>query len=218
MGEAKTGQPQTDLSTGQLPFRGDSGATIFDATLNRFPVAPIRLNPDVPGELERIINKALEKERNLRYQHASDIRSDLQRLKRDTESQPITVQESLSGTTKKRNMWVGGAAAAIVAAALATYFFSHRSVKLNEQDTIVLSDFTNTTGETVFDDTLKTALAVSLRQSPFLNVLSDDKALATLRRMERLTLWKEVDADIPVLNQAKEEYATVAGEAASRVA
>jgi eukaryotic-like serine/threonine-protein kinase len=214
---AKELDPRTDLfsfgtvlyemSTGQLPFRGDSGATIFDAILNRFPVAPIRLNPDVPGELERIINKASEKERNLRYQHASDLRSDLQRLKRDTESQPITVQESLSGTTKKRNMWVGGAAPAIVAAALATYFFSHRSVKLNEQDTIVLSGFTNTTGETVFNNTLKTALAVSLRQSPFLNVLSDDKALATLRRKERLTLWKEVDEDIPVLNQAKAEYA-----------
>ena len=75
-----------EMATGQLPFRGDSTATIFDAILNRAPVASVRLNPDVPPKLEDIINKALEKDCNLRYQHASDIRTDLQRLKRDTES------------------------------------------------------------------------------------------------------------------------------------
>ena len=78
-----------EMATGQLPFRGDSTATIFEAILNRAPVPAVRLNPDVPAELEHIINKCLEKDRNLRYQHASEIRADLQRVKRDTESAPF---------------------------------------------------------------------------------------------------------------------------------
>jgi len=75
-----------EMSTGALPFRGESTGVIFEAILRRAPVAPVRLNPDLPADLERIINKCLEKDRNLRYQHAADVRTDLQRLKRDTES------------------------------------------------------------------------------------------------------------------------------------
>jgi eukaryotic-like serine/threonine-protein kinase len=79
-----------EMATGQMPFRGESSAIIFDAILNRAPVAPVRLNPDLPSELERIINRALEKDRELRYQHASEIRAELQRLKRDTDSGRIS--------------------------------------------------------------------------------------------------------------------------------
>ncbi len=97
-----------EMSTGTLPFRGDSSALIFNTILERAPVAPVRLNPDVPAELEEIINKCLEKDRNLRYQHASDIRTDLQRLKRDTESARVAVAQPTT-PPKKRSPWLAAA-------------------------------------------------------------------------------------------------------------
>ena len=84
-----------EMSTGQLPFRGDTSAVIFNAILERAPTSPLRLNPDVPSELERIINRALEKDRELRYQHASEMRAELQRLKRDSGSgRRVAAEES----------------------------------------------------------------------------------------------------------------------------
>ncbi len=175
-----------EMASGKLPFNGESTAVLFEAILNRTPVPLQQLNRDVPADLERIVNKCLEKDRNLRYQHASDIRTDLQRLKRDTESARMPAANA--GTRHRlRTLWkvTIPVALTVVLIALGSYLFLHRPPKLTDKDTIVLADFANATGDPVFDDTLKTALAVSLGQSPFLNVLSDNKVTATLKLMTR---------------------------------
>jgi tetratricopeptide (TPR) repeat protein len=181
-----------EMSTGQLPFRGDSTATIFDSILNRPPVPAVRLNPDIPPKLQDIINKALEKDRNLRYQSAAEMRADLQRLKRDSESGQLVAASSVAVTTaeaaavRSAKLWKTAVPVLLVALLVVGGFYyrsRYQTKRLTEKDTIVLADFTNTTGDSLFDDTLKTALTVSLRQSPFLNVLSDNKVAATLRLM-----------------------------------
>ncbi len=202
-----------EMATGKQTFSGSSSAEIFDAILNRTPVAPVRLNPEVPSKLEDIISKALEKDRNLRYQHASEMRTDLQRLKRDRESrrtavaveaEPVSASSvsaaspattplagkaaAVSVATAKTHAvrWpilAGVAAVAVVLGVGAWLYFARKAQALTEKDTIVLADFVNSTGDAVFDDALKTALSVSLNQSPFLNVLSDNKVAATLKLM-----------------------------------
>jgi eukaryotic-like serine/threonine-protein kinase len=177
-----------EMATGALPFRAESTGVIFKAILDGIPTPAVRLNPDLPVDLERIIKKCLEKDRNLRYQHASDIRTDLQRLKRDTESARMPAVRA-EAPSRLGMLWKVIIPVALVAVVLAVvgYLYLHRPPKLTEKDTIVLSDFDNKTGDPLFDDTLKTALTVSLRQSPFLNVLGDDKIAATLRLMTRPT-------------------------------
>jgi eukaryotic-like serine/threonine-protein kinase len=176
-----------EMSTGIIPFSGDTSAAIFDCILHNSPVAPVRLNTRVPPELERIINKALEKDRNLRYQHAADLRTDLQRLKRDTESGHSAAV--MAPKAVRKPYWtiaVGLAALLMVVAGAGVYLWKSRPSKpLTEKDTIVLSDFVNATGDSVFDDALKQALAVDLGQSPFLNVLSDRRVSETLQLMGR---------------------------------
>ena len=198
-----------EMATGTLPFRGESSAMICEAIVNRAPVHPVRLNPDLPGELEQIINKALEKDRNLRYQHASDIRTDLQRLKRDGETGKVAaagsglvpaVQDShpsgptpapsrSAAVTMGRKSRTAIAAVAVILLALAVggalYFLSRQDRTLTKKDTVVLADFANMTGDPVFDGTLKQALAVDLEQSPFLQVIPSAQVQQTLAFMGR---------------------------------
>jgi serine/threonine protein kinase len=187
-----------EMVTGRPAFAGSSSAEIFDAILNRAPVVPVRLNASIPAELEHILHKALEKDPALRYQHASDMRADLQRLKRDTDSARTTAAAGVSsGTSTRRGKlsWKLPAALLVAAALTVTglYWRSRKPAPLTARDTIVIADFANSTGDAVFDDTLKQALTVSLQQSPFLNVLADQRVQDTLKLMgrksgERLTL------------------------------
>jgi serine/threonine protein kinase/tetratricopeptide (TPR) repeat protein len=218
-----------EMATGKQTFTGSSSAEIFDAILNRTPVAAVRLNPEIPAGLEHIINRALEKDRELRYQHAADMRAELQRLKRDTDTSRVPVAssgtvavaqdagsqvasqqqsatppsgsatvvpsslssvkvgETSAGSGKLWKILLPAIAVVVIGLVGAWLYFARRAQAhiLTEKDTIVLGDFTNTTGDAIFDDTLKTALNVSLRQSPFLNVLSDSEVAKNLKLMTR---------------------------------
>ena len=188
-----------EMATGTQPFRGDSSGIIFEAILNRAPVAPVRVNPDVPAELERIIDKCLEKDRNLRYQHAADIRTDLQRLKRDTDSARVTSSAQPAVTTVTRWKMIVPAAAALLALSVAGYVYVHRAPILTDKDTIVLADFDNKTDDPVFDDTLRQGLSVELQQSPFLSLISDrqiQQQLALMGQPKEARLTSDVAQQI----------------------
>ena len=182
-----------EMATGKMPFEGASSGEICGAILYQKPRPPSQLNPQLPAQVQAIIDKALEKDLNLRYQHASDIRTDLQRLKRDTESghssaaSPGTLAVAEVPAMRDAKLWKMAVPVLLIIALVASgglYYRLHQpSKRLTEKDTIVLADFANSTGDTIFDDTLKTGLSVSLRQSPFLNVVSDSEVTKTLRLM-----------------------------------
>ncbi len=172
-----------EMATGTLPFRGESSGVIFKAILDGAPAPAIRLNPDLPPRLDDIIEKCLEKDCNLRYQHASDIRADLQRMKRDTESATIPS----AGAIPPRLARIWKVAIPVVLATLliagGLYIHFHNTPKLTNKDTIVLANFANKTGDTVFDGTLRQGLSVELEQSPFLSLVSDEQVQQTLNLM-----------------------------------
>jgi serine/threonine protein kinase/tetratricopeptide (TPR) repeat protein len=176
-----------EMATGRMAFPGRNAAVIHDAILNRAPTPLARVNPDFPPDLERIVNKALEKDRKLRYQIAAEIRTDLQRLKRDTDSARVPAPTTaVAGVGERRGIrWkmIVPAAIAVVALAAGSYFYFHRPPKLTDKDTIVLADFTNTTGDAVFDGTLRQGLSVQLEQSPILSIISDQQIQQTLQMM-----------------------------------
>jgi eukaryotic-like serine/threonine-protein kinase len=219
-----------EMATGALPFRGDTSGLIFESILNRAPASPVRLNPDLPARLEDIINRALEKDRDLRFLHASEMRAELKRLRRDTDSsRSVTVPASteanpsgpvaglpgsesnrtalpaadslpprssramgpevtsssgpVSTAAKRSRVLVLAVTAILVIAAGAFLWRSRSAAKLTEKDAVVLADFTNTTCDPVFDGALRQGLSSQLEQSPFLNLLSDERIAQTLSLM-----------------------------------
>ena len=188
-----------EMATGHLPFDRKTVGATFAVILHEPPEPVTRWNSQLPVKLDEIISKALQKDRHLRYQHASEIRSDLQQLKDVIRSVPETLADSKSiGTppgksavSRKNALKVVLPVGVIVLALLGAIIIglSHRrssqASKLTEKDAVVLADFTNSTGDPVFDNTLKQALSISLRQSPFLNILSDSRVAGTLTLMTR---------------------------------
>jgi serine/threonine protein kinase/tetratricopeptide (TPR) repeat protein len=176
-----------EMATGTRAFQDKNSATLLAEILRGEPI-PVRvLNPDVPAELQRIIGKLLEKDPADRYQSAKELSVDLRRLTKE-------LTPSVLGTTRARRYraaatgvgkWkvIVPAAAALLALSVGAYFYLHRSPKLTDKDTIVLADFTNSTGDPVFDDTLRQGLAVQLEQSPFLSLISDERIQKTLALM-----------------------------------
>jgi len=176
-----------EMATGRPAFTGSTSAVISAAILHQAPLPPRTIRPDVPEPLEGVILKALEKDRALRYQHASDMRADLQRLRRDTESarESLVSSTAAAPSARRRRTTIGAAVAAAVTLGAAAYFYAHRAAALTDKDTIVLADFRNTTDDEVFDETLRQGLSVQLEQSPFLSLISDERIRRTLGLMGR---------------------------------
>jgi serine/threonine protein kinase len=174
-----------EMATGQRAFCGETAAILKEAILNHTPVPLHDLNSRLPPKLEQIINKAIEKDREKRYQSAANIRADL----------AILAGRNQQGSIRRHwKIWASAAVMLALAVGGVLYWRSHRIVHLSEQDTIVLSDFTNSTGDPVFDGTLRQALGIQLEQSPYLNVLSDKQVSDTLKLMQHPVIERLTEA------------------------
>ncbi len=179
-----------EMATGVLPFPGRNPIAVFEELLTRNPPPPSTIRAGLPAEFDHVVVKALEKDRDVRYQTAADLRSDLRRLKRSSESSTAAAAtRAMRAASSRRLDWrVVAAVMAVIAAAVGGVFIysnSNGTRAFSERDSVVLADFANNTGEPVFDDTLKEALEVQLRQSPFLSVLPEQRVQRTLRLMGR---------------------------------
>ena len=170
-----------EMATGQRAFTGDTAAILKDAILNQTPAPVCDLNSTLPSKLEKTIDKALEKDRELRYQSASEMQADLQRIEEG--AQPGRTAPAVGHRWKL----LASAAVVILVALIASGLYwrpPHKTAtKLTAKDTIVLTDFSNSTGDPIFGGTLKYALIINFKQSPSFNVLSDRKVSETLKRM-----------------------------------
>lgn len=223
-----------EMLAGQPPFNGGNAIETLGSILNKDPVPLSRQTPEVPREIERIINKTLRKNREERYQTAKDVLIDLKDAKRELEFQdklertaPVKREESktqlasaatsdITPTTSRAQYIVNSIKShkrlavlgflPVIIAAVVLFFFLNRPSVLTEKDTILLADFVNTTGDAVFDLTLKQALAVQLGQTPFLNIYPDDRIQETLRLMKRSSderITKDVAREICERNGIK---------------
>ncbi len=222
-----------EMATGKQPFAGGTPAVIFEGILTRQPVPPSHLNANLSPEFDRIIAKALEKDREVRYQSAADLRADLKRLKRETDTgraavatshltaaaappaAPAAAVAAAPPRGSRRALFIGAPLVTVAVVGAVLLWQAQRAPALTPRDTVVLADFTNRTGDSMFDDTLSEALAVQLRQSPFLNLLPEQQVSATLRLMGRdgmATVTPEVAREICQRTAAR---ATLGGSIAS---
>jgi eukaryotic-like serine/threonine-protein kinase len=228
-----------EMATGKQAFAGRTSAVVFDQILHGAPTSPVRLNPAVPLELERIINKALEKDPALRYQSAADFRADLERLRRELDLGSSRVSVTMSVQTEGRADSGSRESAAVTASGLvprahartlvpigvgvliavvaagAWLLMARRAPALTTRDDILIADFVNTTGDSVFDGTLKQALAVDIEQSPYLNAVPDTRIQNTLRFMGRKPDDAVTESVAREICQRQETKALLTGSIAS---
>ncbi|MDH4065805.1 MAG: serine/threonine-protein kinase, partial [Acidobacteriota bacterium] len=210
-----------EMATGRPPFAGATPAVVFEGILTRTPEAPSRLTAGVPDDFDRLVFRALEKDREVRHQSAADLRADLKRLRKTIESARVSMAVAVGAPGALTSVSAppssalqvsplaahaavpdGSAASAAPSASLSRWWVaallvsigvvagmllwrSERTPALANRDLVVLADFLNRTGDSMFDDTLSEALAVQLRQSPFLNVLNEQQQASTLKLMGR---------------------------------